>query len=164
MKRIVFFCTALLTITVLLNAQSISPQVIATTGEHFADSNFQVSWTLGEPLTTTISNGNIVLTQGFHQTFITVTSVKENIASTIDILVYPNPTSAAVNISLANNSEDLQIEFFDMSGKLVFKDKIAANQSHYHINMSEYAASNYILHLFSLKDGNGNNYKIEKVN
>jgi hypothetical protein len=50
-----------------LSAQTISRSVIPTTGGHYADSNLQVSYTIGEPITHTLSNGNIILTQGFQQ-------------------------------------------------------------------------------------------------
>ncbi len=50
-----------------VNAQSVSPQVVASGGDYFEGSSVSLSWTLGEIATETLSNGNIILTQGFQQ-------------------------------------------------------------------------------------------------
>ncbi|MBK9148716.1 MAG: DUF285 domain-containing protein [Flavobacteriales bacterium] len=49
------------------NAQSASPTVVATTGGTGTAGNMTLDWTLGEPMVTTLDNGQLVLTQGFHQ-------------------------------------------------------------------------------------------------
>ena len=55
---------------VLLNAQSLSPQVIASAGTYAAAGGVSLSWTLGEAFTTTLQGGGTILTQGFQQPFI----------------------------------------------------------------------------------------------
>ena len=50
-----------------LAAQSLSPEVIASSGEYFESANNSISFTLGEIATETYSNGNNILTQGFQQ-------------------------------------------------------------------------------------------------
>ena len=40
-----------------VQSQSLSPEVIATAGEHFATANAQLSWTLGEPVIETYAPG-----------------------------------------------------------------------------------------------------------
>jgi hypothetical protein len=62
---LMLFC--FISIAQTLSAQTISRSVIPTNGGHYADSNLQVSYTIGEPITHTLSNGNIILTQGFQQ-------------------------------------------------------------------------------------------------
>lgn len=144
-------------------AQSISPQVIASSGTHSTGSNIQLSWTLGEPVITTVSNGNNIITQGFHQTLLTVTNVEENNLSEINISVFPNPTSEILNISLTNNQKDLQLELFDMNGKLLQTQSINATQNSTHVNMSEYARANYLLRLHAADGSVNNTYKIGKI-
>jgi hypothetical protein len=148
----------------LAKAQSISPQVIASAGTHSTGSNIQLSWTLGEPVITTVSNGNNIITQGFHQTLLTVTAVDENNISDINITVFPNPTSEILNISLANNQKDLQLELFDINGKLLQTQQINATQNMANINMSEYARANYLLRLYAADGSINNTYKIGKIN
>jgi hypothetical protein len=52
----------------LVNSQSVSPSVIASAGGSSTLSNgISIDWTLGEFAVTTLTNGSITLTQGFHQ-------------------------------------------------------------------------------------------------
>lgn len=51
----------------VLVAQSISPQVIGSTGGSGTASGITVDWTVGEVAVTTISNGSNTISQGFHQ-------------------------------------------------------------------------------------------------
>jgi len=63
--------------------QSVSPDVIATSGDYFQNANVSLSWTMGELITETFSNGNIALTQGFQQPLsITIHGID------LDVLVY----------------------------------------------------------------------------
>ncbi len=55
--------------TVLIFAQSIDREVISTSGDYFEGPNSSVSWSLGEIATETLTDGNIILTQGFQQPF-----------------------------------------------------------------------------------------------
>ena len=48
-------------------AQQLSPSVIASAGGSFQSTEFSLDYTLGETFITTLSNGQNILTQGFHQ-------------------------------------------------------------------------------------------------
>ncbi|MBC8488731.1 MAG: hypothetical protein H8D45_22130 [Bacteroidetes bacterium] len=48
-------------------AQSLSPEVIASSGDYYENANASLSWTLGEIATETYSNASNILTQGFQQ-------------------------------------------------------------------------------------------------
>ena len=50
-----------------LNAQTISPQVISTSGSSYSAGGNSVSWTLGQIATETYSLPSVTLTQGFQQ-------------------------------------------------------------------------------------------------
>ena len=69
--------------TVLIFAQSIDREVISTSGDYFEGPNSSVSWTLGEIATETLTDGNIILTQGFQQPFGVVIHGID-----LDVLVY----------------------------------------------------------------------------
>ena len=56
--------------------QSISPEVIASSGDHFTGTDAQLSWTIGELVIDTYTNGSTQLTQGFHQTNLIITNVE----------------------------------------------------------------------------------------
>ncbi len=66
MKKIIFLCAGLL-LSINMQSQSISPEVVAGSGDFFEGSGISISWTLGEPVVETFNNGGIILTQGFQQ-------------------------------------------------------------------------------------------------
>jgi len=62
----------------LLISQTISRNVKATGGEYNESSAMALTSTIGEPLTGTLSNGGMDLTQGFQQpTIVVITSTDE---------------------------------------------------------------------------------------
>ena len=143
-------------------AQSIEPQVIASAGEHFDNGTTQLSWTLGEVVIDTYDNGTNILTQGFHQTELTVTSVEETLAN-IQLNMYPNPTSELLNIELGNNESDINLQLFDMSGKLVHQAKIEAYQTKFVLPMNEVATGNYLVQMQSVDGKMNTTHKVMKV-
>ncbi len=143
-------------------AQSISPEVIASAGEHFDNGTTQLSWTLGEVVIDTYDNGTNIVTQGFHQTQLTVTSVEENLAE-IRLNMYPNPTSEVLNIDLGNNEIDIEIKVFDMSGKLIHSDKIEAYQTKYVVPMNLVATGNYLVQMQSVDGKMNATHKVIKI-
>ena len=66
MKKILF-CLVIFFIPFVISAQSVSPEVISSSGDYFEGVNGSLSWTLGEIATETYTAGNIILTQGFQQ-------------------------------------------------------------------------------------------------
>jgi hypothetical protein len=66
-----------------LSAQTLSPVVLASSGNYYESANVSLSWTLGEIATETYTSGNIILTQGFQQpTSVSLTGIN------VDVLVY----------------------------------------------------------------------------
>lgn len=143
-------------------AQSIEPQVIASAGEHFDNGSVQLSWTLGEVVIDTYDNGTNILTQGFHQTELTVTAIDETIAN-VRLNMYPNPTSELLNIELGNNESDINLQLFDMSGKLVHQVKIEAYQTKYVLPMNLVATGNYLVQMQSVDGKMNTTHKVVKL-
>ncbi|MBI1288667.1 MAG: T9SS type A sorting domain-containing protein [Flavobacteriales bacterium] len=127
-------------------AQSVDQQVIASAGEHFDNGTTQLSWTLGEVMIDTYDNGTNILTQGFHQTELTVTAIEETLAN-IRMNLYPNPTSEFLNIDLGNNDKDINLQLFDMSGKLIHQAVIYAYQNRFVLPMNEVATGKYLVQM-----------------
>ncbi len=143
-------------------AQSVTPEVIASAGEHFDNGTTQLSWTLGEVMIDTYDNGSNILTQGFHQTNLTVTAIDEAV-SDIRLNLYPNPTSEFLNIELGNNEKDINIQMYDMSGKLMHKDVINAYDTKYVLPMQSVATGKYLIQMQS-EDGKMNTtHQVVKV-
>ena len=67
MRKLYIFVIAMYCCSASLRAQTVSPQVVASGGSFISSSAGSVSYTVGEPVTTTISGGGNYLTQGFQQ-------------------------------------------------------------------------------------------------
>ncbi len=118
------------------NAQSISPFVIAPAGGEGSGNNMNIQWTLGEMMIETFEANDLILTQGFHQPHLIVTSVEELPGYEISIDAFPNPTSDLVNIRINDESfAGLQYKLFDSNGRLV--DTNTLENSITKINLSD---------------------------
>jgi len=64
MRRLslLFLVSMVITTTLVSKAhcQSVSPSVIASAGDYFVSTNAQLSWTLGEVVTSTLTNGSSI--------------------------------------------------------------------------------------------------------
>ncbi len=67
MKNILLSTIALTFLACIFQANA--QQVVASSGGYFESENLSLSWTLGEPVIETFSNGDLILTQGFQQPY-----------------------------------------------------------------------------------------------
>ncbi len=149
----------LLPIGVFLLAASVNAQeVISSQGNSYSNATHTIDYTIGEPVTATVSNGTNDLTQGFHQTNLTITSV-EDLDANILVNLFPNPTSEFVNVTV-DKYEDLTLRLFGADGKLI--KEVVLKQSLTSVKMTEYADGVYLLTLIHNKDQKIKTFKIIK--
>ncbi len=161
MKKKILSFTLLLSV-LIINAQSISAELISSAGNHYQDENIQVSWSIGEPIIATLAEGDLILTQGFHQDRYTIQTLIEDLSSNFKVKIYPNPTTDFINVNFTENSPSakLQIKLYDFNGKmLLVKDVKTDNEK---IDMSKLANSVYILKITDNKKDIFS-YKISKI-
>jgi len=120
-------------------------EVISSTGASQAASGIEVSWTLGELVIETISSGSNTLTQGFHQSKLTVTSVPGFHSAGIELKVYPNPTHDFIIIQFDELVDGAGYSFFDVTGKEIERKLI--NSTRTVIHLENCASGQYILKL-----------------
>ena len=131
-----------LTASVSVKAQQL--EVVATSGDFYENSSGSLSWTLGEVVIETLSETNFILTQGFQQSKLTVTAINDLQTSGIELSVYPNPTNSFLFIEVKTDKQrDLQINLFDLNGKLILQKKITGSKQTIH--MQNYKPAIYIL-------------------
>lgn len=123
-------------------SQTVSPEVIASAGAHFAIPNMQMSWTLGETVTETFSNGSSTFTQGFQQSNISLVGV-ESLDTNVEIQVYPNPISDFLTVTVSANALNSKMLLIDGSGKTVFTGTVG--ELDFKIDFSAYAKGMYYL-------------------
>ncbi len=131
-----------------LPAQSLSPNVISSSGTSFNNGTSQLDWTLGEPITAAFNSSGTAITEGFHQPDLVVTSIN-NMESCYTVNVFPNPAIDVLQIQFHNLNETVFIELFDAKGKLIRSEQINSSAALL-MDMGNYSAGTYLL---SLKSG-----------
>jgi hypothetical protein len=100
----------------------LAQQVVATAGSTHTSSTGSISFTIGEGVSQTLANGDKTLTQGFHQTYISVSIISELKDIGFDISVFPNPVSDELTLKLSDEIlPGLQLVICDMNGKLILQ-------------------------------------------
>ena len=130
--------------------QITSPSVISSSGNSYNNGGINVDYTLGEivvetfqPTVTPLPLTYTILTQGFHQGVLKVSTSVENID--IKTKVYPNPTTNFIIIELEKNV-NADILVYDINGKLVLKDKLN-DENQKQFDFSFLKQGNYFLHI-----------------
>lgn len=142
MKTLISCLTVVLT-ACTLSAQSLSPTVVATAGETYTSPTVNVEWTLGELMIESYA-GTLVLTQGFHQPTVQITSLKDLAASLGTIKVYPNPTTSSLSIESEKHG-NLQVALWDMNGRLLLQKRLSATISQ--LELSHLPQGIYVLRM-----------------
>ena len=131
----------------------ISPDVISSSGGDFSKFNYNLSFTIGEISTETLQASNVILTQGFHQDYINITSLSENMF-TNNVKVYPNPTNSKININLKQGVNIKDLYFIDLNGKKLEPKEYFRNKNTLEINVSNLDIGIYILQVESDREIN----------
>ena len=132
-------------ILILAGSVASAQQVVSSNGDSKSAAGVEVSWTLGEAVIETLISGSNTLTQGFHQTKITITALSEILFPGLDIKVFPNPTPDIITIQFSEYVEGSRYSLFDFTGRLIENKLI--NSADTEINMEKYASGQYILKL-----------------
>lgn len=78
MKKIFTLILSLALVQAFGQTPAVVMQVVSSSGGYYATSDLSISWTLGEPVTSTLSGTNLILTQGFQQGDLFILKVSAN--------------------------------------------------------------------------------------
>ena len=154
MKKTILFLPGL-----LVACTTFSPEVISTQGEEYNNALGSVSFTIGEPVTETVSAGNYDLTQGFQQPNLTVNSVGEAIPG-FSVKVFPNPTAKRVQLTVLSWS-GLTFRITDLNGALIRAGWINSRSTE--LDFTDQAAGTYLLSVFRGDDQIVSTFKVIKA-
>ncbi len=129
MKNLLFLSLLIFLAAFELKAQ----EVIASGGDYFENSSVSISWTLGEPVTETVTDGTNILTQGFQQSKLTATEIFNVNTDKFDIRLFPNPTLNMINIK-TSDYENLTYNISDTNGKLLKEGKLISENTEVSVN------------------------------
>lgn len=156
MKRLLIICTAFL-FCGMLAAQSTTPTVLASAGGE----STQLSWTAGETVVQTLTSSSVVLTQGFHQPNLVITSIAEpSLPTPATITVFPNPVNDQLNIRIEESRELLTVTVFDLQGKLLLPATAPIGNGTHSYDFSTFSAGTYYLRAV---DATGKQVKTVKI-
>jgi hypothetical protein len=123
MKKPVSLLIILFSTAAALSAQiTLSPTVVASAGGYAEGDNITISWTLGELAVSTLTGGDLILTQGFQQPFDIDVGIGEN---QVDwgISIYPNPVGDELRIRFDLDAPgDYLLEVVDVTGRLISQE------------------------------------------
>ena len=79
-------------------SQELIRQVVANGGHEGTVGHVIIQYTIGEPIVSTLSAGDLLITQGFQQPEVAGPIKPPEAPFVTDLIVYPNPASDQVNI------------------------------------------------------------------
>ncbi len=130
------------------NAQTLKRQCVASTGNYVSENGVTLQQTIGQPYGTAPYYSNTTrYTPGFLQPVFRI----ENIKSSIDATVFPNPASNQVTIASTIILENVVIQIVDITGKMLLNQKIAEFKT-YTIDCSNWSTGAYVISLADSKN------------
>jgi hypothetical protein len=121
-------------------------QVLTTSGGNASGSGGTVSYTVGQIVYTTNTGTNGSAVQGVQQPFeiSVVTGIEEALGISLEIMVYPNPTTDFLTLSVDNfEASNLSYYLYDINGRLLETKKLEGKQTS--IAMSNLVPATYFL-------------------
>jgi hypothetical protein len=142
MKKLAIIFIIVLLLFLFFKGQA--QEVISAAGTNGTSATVQLSWTIGEPVIETSSKSNIILTQGFHQSRLTITAKDPSTLSGMAIHVFPNPALTEVTLSISKGFiQGLLLTLVNTEGKILLSKEVKnACES---INLEWYPPGVYIL-------------------
>lgn len=125
-----------------------SQEILGSDGNFNYNGQGSLSWTLGEVITETFTNGNTILTQGFHQNYEDFLGLAV-IPQFQEIELYPNPFSNEIFLSMSEANEWFQVEINDVRGRSLFSSQLYFGEGVHasKIELSDFLPGTYFLRL-----------------
>lgn len=140
-------CIILLCLIWIIYIPLQAQEIITTSGNYGTTSAAHVTWTIGEPLTETAAGLNNVLTQGFNQGDLIITTIKKPEFQEINIRAFPNPASDHLKIVTEGSEfESLRYVVYDMNGKTVLENQLSGSETD--IPIGNLSPSTYLIKVF----------------
>jgi len=128
--------------------QTAAQEVISSGGDYYNNGTVSLSWTLGEPVTETITDGTNILTQGFQQSKLSATEIFNINSDNFNISLFPNPTQNFINLK-TSDFENLSYNISDINGKLLKEGKLISESTE--ISVKKLPAAVYFFTIFDNK-------------
>jgi hypothetical protein len=129
---------------------------MSNAGAVMKSGNYSIEWTLGEIATETLKSNNNIITQGFHQTNLTIVST--NNPSISGLKIYPNPVEQ--DLIIENQSgKTIKFHLFTITGQCISDHVVSPGSQN--LKLNAVPAGSYILE--ATTDDQKQNFTIEKI-
>ncbi len=156
----VFTLAILLLFTLTATSQSISKQVVATSGNTLSNATHQLTSTVGEPIIG-LKSTTVSINQGFLAGAATNSTFSvQDLVQDQSIKIFPNPVVDWVHFNIPNNRDNVLVIVYDASGKQVAQQPINATKQT--LNLSHIASGMYVAQLFFKNTNTRKSFKIIK--
>ncbi len=126
-------------------SQNFDQHIFSVQGDFSESETMTLSWTIGENFTETAYIPNQVITQGFQQSFLKVRKIDIPETESLNVEIFPNPTSGILQMNVRDEKNPVRIEIVDVSGKLIFQnDNYELKNA---IDLSNYSAGIYFIRI-----------------
>ena len=159
MRKILLSLFFLALIFNFLNAQVKEIETISAGGGSSKNETLELSWTLGQLVIATGEVNEYSVTQGFHQTIITVTNLNDDL-NEIQLKVFPNPVVEVLIIEFPERKH-FEYSIYNENGELVISGKLSDIRNP--VNISQLNRGTYILYVKDQMTNKLNSYKISKL-
>jgi len=151
MKKVYYLSFLLLVAGFTARGQSIGPSVMNSAGGNGTAGGNSFSWSMGEmALVSTVSSGNIVVTQGVLQPSEMPTGIHQSTLPADALHVFPNPSAGVLYIQPEfNRAVKLDYTLMDVTGKVIFSrnTSLPDGKERQAIDLSTLANGHYVLHV-----------------
>jgi len=147
----------------MARAQSISKQVIGSSGTHISNGSNNINFTVGETIIGEINN-NYLVSQGFWAELNNQETLSQQEVDTPvqDITVYPNPATSYLHIRFGEqSSEDYSYQIFDVTGKQVL-DYVRVNEA-FEVSRLDISNLSEGMYMLFVSDKNSNQTQSFKI-
>lgn len=155
----------LLSTMAVARGQTISPDVIASSGNEGTAGQTTVQWTLGEAAINSLSTNSLMITQGFHQPSYLLTAVAPGaFQPEIAISVGPNPARDAINLYGLDSPDlrDVTVQLIDLHGRILQRWQLPATARPARLGLEGIADGAYFLRILSGTQFHSS-FKIQKI-
>jgi hypothetical protein len=149
---LVFFCA-------LLHGQTLSPDIISTSGNYDQGPGMSLSWTVGEIMTETLNGSGCMLTSGFQPYLVGIVNVIQYSKTDFDLNIFPVPASHFLTVQTgASLQGQLNLDLLDLNGKRMMVKRIDKGSNS--IDLSFLQSAEYVL---QITDEEGNLIRSVKI-
>jgi hypothetical protein len=147
----------LICLSVSVNGQSVTMNVLASSGSETQGNAPSLSWTIGESFVEIVEWDDGIQTLGFQQTYVMDQPPPEGLKS--QLYFYPNPVSDILTIHSGKHLEKAHVQIYAITGELAF-ERMLPTGNRFHLDLSILENGTYHLRII---DTNTQNFTFIKL-